>query len=221
MRKLLSILTVIVLFSVSVQSNAQTCTNVPVINSFEPNTGFIGSLVTIFGANFDSNNIQNNVVYFGSTKAEVISATFGKLEVVVPVGASTAPISVTNQCDRTAYSKVSFNGIFCPTPLDNQTYNNRSFDLTGVYGAYNMLSQDLDLDGKPEVVSSSNGGGLTIAINNSTPGVLNFTALNSTVFMLLISMVMDTKIYYLLIKSQEIRVHLVMLAWLLLKESQE
>ncbi|MFT6213983.1 MAG: hypothetical protein ACJAS3_000372 [Roseivirga sp.] len=180
MRKLLSILTVIVFFSVSVQSNAQTCTNVPVINSFEPNTGFIGSLVTIFGANFDSNNIQNNVVYFGSTKAEVISATFGKLEVVVPVGASTAPISVTNQCDRTAYSKVSFNGIFCPTPLDNQTYNNRSFDLTGVYGAYNMLSQDLDLDGKPEVVSSSNGGGLTIAINNSTPGVLNFTALNST-----------------------------------------
>uniref|UniRef100_UPI004056A8AD immunoglobulin-like domain-containing protein n=1 Tax=Roseivirga sp. TaxID=1964215 RepID=UPI004056A8AD len=181
MRKLLStILTVIVFFSVSIQSNAQTCTNVPVINSFEPNTGFIGSLVTIFGANFDSNNIQNNVVYFGSTKAEVISATFGTLEVIVPVGASTAPISVTNQCDRTAYSKVSFNGIFCPTPLDNQTYNNRSFDLTGVYGAYNMLSQDLDLDGKPEVVSSSNGGGLTIAINNSTPGVLNFTALNST-----------------------------------------
>ncbi|PIQ47788.1 MAG: hypothetical protein COW03_13460, partial [Cytophagales bacterium CG12_big_fil_rev_8_21_14_0_65_40_12] len=136
-------------------------------------------MVTIFGANFDSNNIQNNVVYFGSTKAEVISATFGTLEVIVPVGASTAPISVTNQCDRTAYSKVSFNGIFCPTPLDNQTYNNRSFDLPGVYGAYNMLSQDLDLDGKPEVVSSGNGGGLTIAINNSTPGVLNFTALNS------------------------------------------
>ena len=169
----------IVCFGVSTQSFAQLCTTVPVINSFSPNTGFIGSKVTIFGANFDPNTISNNVVYFGSTKATVTSATFGQLEVIVPVGASTAPISVTNQCKRTAYSAVSFNGIFCPTPLSNQSYNNRSFDLTGVYGAYNMISVDLDLDGKPEVISSSNGGYLSIAVNKSIPGSLSFTAINS------------------------------------------
>jgi hypothetical protein len=178
MKKIISIFILIAFLGLSQQSTAQACNDVPVINSFEPNTGFIGSVVTIFGANFDSNTITNNVVYFGSTKAQVISATFGTLKVVVPVGASTAPISVTNQCELTAYSKVAFNGIFCPTPLNNQTYNNRAFDLSGVYGAYNMISQDLDLDGKPEVISSSNGGGLTIAVNNSTPGNLSFTKIN-------------------------------------------
>ena len=178
MKKSILIVIVIAFLGVSVQTNGQACNDVPVINSFTPNTGFIGSTVTIFGANFDSNTITNNVVYFGSTKADVLSATFGKLEVTVPVGASTAPISVTNQCELTAYSKVAFNGIFCPTPLNSQTYNNRAFDLTGVYGAYNMISQDLDLDGKPEVISSSNGGGLTIAVNNSTPGNLSFTKIN-------------------------------------------
>ncbi|MFV5694824.1 FG-GAP-like repeat-containing protein [Flavobacterium sp. LB3P122] len=179
MKKIISILLIIVCLGVSTQSYAQSCNSIPVINSFSPNTGFIGSIVTIFGANFDSNTITNNVVYFGSTRATVVSATFGKLEVVVPLGVSTAPISVTNQCYLTAYSSVSFNGIFCPTPLELQTYNNIAFDLPGVYGAYNMLSQDLDLDGKPEVVSSSNGGGLSIAINNSVPGALSFSALNS------------------------------------------
>ncbi|TDE51386.1 gliding motility-associated C-terminal domain-containing protein [Flavobacterium sp. GT3P67] len=178
MKKIISILLIIVCLGASAQSYAQSCNTVPVINSFSPNTGFIGSIVTIFGANFDSNTITNNKVYFGSTKATVVSATFGKLEVVVPAGVSTAPISVTNHCNLTAYSNVAFNGIFCPTPLEPLTYNSLPYSLPISYGAYNMLSQDLDLDGKPEVVSSSNGGGLSIAINNSTPGVLSFTAQN-------------------------------------------
>ncbi len=175
MRKILIALTMLVCLGVGSRATAQ-CTDVPVINSFAPNTGFIGSVVEIFGANFDPNNVNNNVVYFGATKAQVISATFGKLEVIVPIGASTAPISVTNQCDLTAYSRVPFNGIFCPTPLDAQTYDNRAFDLTGVAGAYNMLSQDMDLDGKPEVISA--GRQISVAINNSTPGNLNFSAYN-------------------------------------------
>jgi gliding motility-associated-like protein len=178
MKKIISILLIIVCLGVSTQSYAQPCNTVPVINSFSPNTGFVGSIVTIFGANFDSNTMTNNVVYFGSTKATIVSATFGKLEVVVPAGVSTAPISVTNQCNLTAYSNVAFNGIFCPTPLEPLTYNSLPYSLPISYGAYNMLSQDLDLDGKPEVVSSSMGGGYTIAINNSTPGVLSFTAQN-------------------------------------------
>ncbi|GAB3196930.1 hypothetical protein GCM10027293_10330 [Pontibacter aydingkolensis] len=37
---------------------------------------------------------------------------------------------------------------------------------------------DLDLDGKPDVISASNSGGLTIARNLSTPGSLNFVAHN-------------------------------------------
>lgn len=149
--------------------------NAPIIYSFVPNTGFIGSTVTIFGANFDGTNPQNNIVYFGATMAQVQSASFGTLVVTVPVGASTHPISVTvDGCSLTAYSDVQFNGIFCPTPLDNQTYQNIAQDLPVTYGAYNMIAFDMDLDGNPEVVSQGFSTGTSIAQNNSTPGNLSF-----------------------------------------------
>ncbi len=152
---------------------AQNCA-APVINSFTPNTGFIGSTVTIFGANFDANP-ANNQVFFGATQATVQSANFGTLTVTVPVGATLAPISVKNNCDKTAYSRVPFNGIFCPTPITAQTYNSTDFTLPAK-GAYNMLAMDMDLDGKPDVISGGvSGGGFTIAHNQSTPGNLNFT----------------------------------------------
>lgn len=155
---------------------AQTC-NAPVINSFSPNTGFIGSTVTITGANFDPIP-ANNQVYFGATQATIVSSSFGTLVVNVPTGANIAPIAVKNSCNKIGYSSVAFNGIFCPTPLTSQTYQNTAFQLNGVYGAYNMLAQDMDMDGKPDVVSMRNGGGFTIARNNSTPGNLNFIAHN-------------------------------------------
>ncbi len=155
---------------------AQTC-NAPVINTFTPNTGFIGSTVTITGANFDPIP-ANNQVYFGATKATIVSSSFGTIVAIVPVGANVAPIAVKNSCNKIGYSSVAFNGIFCPTPITTSTYQNVAFQLNGVYGAYNMLAQDMDLDGKPEVLSMRNGGGLTVARNISTPGVLNFTANN-------------------------------------------
>ena len=92
---MLQILTAVILIvGITVQSVQAQC-NAPIINNFTPNTGLIGSTVTITGANFDVNP-ANNVVYFGATKAVVTQASFGQLKVTVPVGASTAPISVTN-----------------------------------------------------------------------------------------------------------------------------
>jgi hypothetical protein len=155
--------------------HAQCNGNAPIINTFSPNTGFIGSTVTITGANFDPIP-SSNQVYFGATQATVLTASFGVLTVQVPVGASTAPIAVKNGCNLIAYSSVSFNGIFCPTPITSSTYNNTAFNLTGVNGAYNMLAQDMDLDGKPDVVSVN--GGVTVARNVSVPGTLSFTAHN-------------------------------------------
>ena len=152
---------------------AQVC-NRPVINDFNPKTGYIGSTVTITGANFDANP-ANNQVFFGATQATVTSAQFGKLEVIVPVGASIAPVSVRNHCDLVAYSPLPFNGIFCPTPLDGSTYNSTDFTLPAK-GAYNMLAYDMDLDGRSDVISGGvSANGFTIAHNQSTPGNLNFT----------------------------------------------
>ena len=75
----------------------------PKITSFSPTSAEVGDTVSITGSNFDT-TAANNIVYFGATKTNVLTASFGTLTVTVPVGASTAPISVTNQCDLTAYS---------------------------------------------------------------------------------------------------------------------
>ncbi len=153
--------------------SAEAQCNAPIINSFTPNTGFIGSSVTIFGANF-STTPANNQVFFGATQATVVSSTFGTLNVIVPVGATTSLISVKNHCNLSAYSKVPFNGIFCPTPLTTSTYQNTAFTLSAK-GAYNMQCYDMDLDGKPDVISGGvSANGITIARNASTPGNLNF-----------------------------------------------
>ncbi|MBL4642825.1 MAG: VCBS repeat-containing protein, partial [Flavobacteriaceae bacterium] len=176
MKKLTTIF-IFVFYVFTIQIQAQ-CNDRPIINDFSPKTGFIGSTVTITGANFSATP-GNNQVFFGATQATVVSSSFGTLEVRVPEGSTTALISVKNHCNKTAYSKTHFNGIFCPTPLTSRSYQNVSQELTGVYGAYNMLSQDMDNDGKPEVISARNGGGITIAINNSTPGNINFSKYNN------------------------------------------
>jgi PKD repeat protein len=172
MKKLISTLLVCLSFFAYTGLQGQPC-NAPIINSFSPNTGFIGSTVTIIGANF-STTPSSNQVFFGATQATVLTSSFGVLTVTVPVGATTSPISVKNHCNLTAYSPISFNGIFCPTPLTSTTYQNVAFNLTGIVGAYNMLSQDMDGDGKPDIVSEGFGSNFTIARNTSTPGVMSF-----------------------------------------------
>src|SRR5690349_3841436 len=66
----------------------------PVINSFSPLTGEIGTNVTITGLNF-STQPANNIVFFGSVKARVLSSASTALIVSVPPGASFQPITVT------------------------------------------------------------------------------------------------------------------------------
>jgi hypothetical protein len=153
---------------------AQQC-NVPVVNSFSPNTGYIGSTVTITGSNFDPNP-ANNQVFFGATQATVVSSSFSTLVVTVPVGTTYAPITVRNACGLIGSSTLSFNGIFCTTNITSTTYNQESYS-TGVSGGYQMLSQDMDLDGKPDLlVCGFTTNRISISRNLSTPGSFNFAA---------------------------------------------
>ena len=54
----------------------------PIITSFSPTKGNIGSTVIISGSNFGA-TATNNVVYFGDVKANVLSATLTSLTAVV------------------------------------------------------------------------------------------------------------------------------------------
>lgn len=67
----------------------------PVITNFIPTSGPIGTTVTITGTNFDP-IASNNIVKFNGINALTPAfATTTSLIVIVPVGASTGPVSVT------------------------------------------------------------------------------------------------------------------------------
>jgi RHS repeat-associated protein len=78
----------------------------PTITSFSPTSARVGDTVTITGINFDSDPAGNRVT-IGSTLATVTSATATMLVIIVPQGASSAPISVTT-AGGTATSTTSF-----------------------------------------------------------------------------------------------------------------
>lgn len=63
------------------------------IFNFTPSRGPVTTKVTIQGQGF-STNLLDNTVRFNGTSAEVLSATATTLVVVVPIGATTGPISV-------------------------------------------------------------------------------------------------------------------------------
>ncbi|MCX6182707.1 MAG: FG-GAP-like repeat-containing protein, partial [Bacteroidetes bacterium] len=172
MRKLL-LFSALLLGLFQIQSvQAQNC-SAPTITTFTPNTGFIGSIVTIKGSNFDANP-ANDQVFFGATQAQVLSASFGSLTVKVPVGTTYAPISVRNGCGLIGVSSTSFNAIFCPTTVTSTTYNTVSYSMN-VSGGYQMISQDMDLDGKPDLlVCGFTANAVSIARNLSSPGNFNF-----------------------------------------------
>ena len=150
----------------------------PIINDFSPKTAFIGGVIEVFGANFNQNS-SRNAVLFGATYGQVIESSFGKLKVIVPVGATNSTISITNLDNfQTGYSKQTFNGIFCENVIDENTYKNSSpFEQAVRNPSYNMKYADLNLDGKPDLISQG-WEGITILVNNSTPGNLSFTSLD-------------------------------------------
>ena len=140
----------------------------PTISSFAPTAGQIGAEVIIIGTNFNS-ILANNIVFFGGTKATVMAGSITSLTVKVPLGASYQPISVTdNSTGLTAYSKKPFNVIFpCGGELKTSIVSKVDYYETGD-DTRTVLSNDLDGDGKPDVI--------TINYSSSTVSVLKNTS---------------------------------------------
>lgn len=80
----------------------------PTINSFSPMSGPIVSTVNISGSGFNT-TLNQNIVFFGATKAAVIGASANSLTGTVPIGATHDNLSVTNlSVNLTAYSSKPF-----------------------------------------------------------------------------------------------------------------
>lgn len=155
------------LVSISVKSLAQ-----PAIGSFSPNSGVVGTTVTINGTNFSSTP-ASNIVLIGGVKANVTSATTTSLTVTVPAGAMFQPVSVTTN-GLTAYSKKPFIVTFSGGASQ---FTPQSFILGGKVDSVDSNIEttkyavgDLDGDGKIDVVTIDRLNNTMSVYRNTTTG---------------------------------------------------
>jgi hypothetical protein len=146
----------------------------PVITSFTPVTGPIGTTVTITG-NYFGASTADNIVYFGATRATVLSATATSLTVQVPSGASYQPITVTTN-RLTAQTQVPFVVTY---PSAGPAFTAGSFGNPEVVNPNNaswvMCSPDINGDGKPDLIHSfSEPATIRVLKNTSTGNTVSF-----------------------------------------------
>ena len=154
---------------ISQSISAQT----PIINSFTPNFGPIGTQVVISGSNFNATP-TNNTVFFGATKAVVSAATANSLTVTVPIGATFNKITVTTN-SLVAYSRDRFvvDFTFCNSPNVNANSwgsNPATYTTSGSDGG--VAVADFDKDGKVDIVVA-NATSVSVLRNTSTSTLIN------------------------------------------------
>ena len=149
----------------------------PVISSFSPVSGPVGTTVTITGNNL-GNSPSDNIVYFGATRATVLSASGTLLTVQVPAGASYQPITVTTN-RLTASSAIPFIVTFAGGP----SFTLGTFDLP-VETRSNSIPQgactaDIDGDGKADIIHGDQYGPyIRVLRNTSAKNDISFASEN-------------------------------------------
>lgn len=143
----------------------------PVITSFAPASGAVGSSVTLTGTGFSS-VAANNTVYFGSVKAIVTAASATSLTVTVPAQSTPQPISVTREL-LTGYSAKPFVVTFTggEAPFTNNLFGAKIDSLLPAMPRDQCVS-DLDGDGKPDLVIAA--GDLMVYRNTGSPGNISW-----------------------------------------------
>ncbi|MBL7740265.1 MAG: IPT/TIG domain-containing protein [Chitinophagaceae bacterium] len=145
----------------------------PVITSFTPASGAVGTSVTINGNNFNS-TAANNIVQFGATNALVTASTATQLTVTVPNGATYFPFNVLNTgTNLIGHSFLPFGTTFPggAGPFTSNSFSPRQ-DITvpSLESVFDVVIVDLDKDGKPDAAFTdhSGNGGTTVSILRNT-----------------------------------------------------
>ncbi|GAA4730676.1 hypothetical protein GCM10023229_05130 [Flavisolibacter ginsenosidimutans] len=139
----------------------------------------VGTTVTIQGSNFNPLP-ANNIVWFGAVRATVLTASSTSLSVVVPKGANRQAFTVTNTVTGlTGFATDPFNVTF---PGGDPYFSTKTFGTAATFpgapGAVWVAIGDLDADGKPDLVTTSDLGATAFTLaflrNTSAFGKLSF-----------------------------------------------
>lgn len=144
----------------------------PAIYSLFPTSATNGSVLTLWGTNFNA-TAASNIVYFGAVQAAVTAASPTSLTVTVPAGASFGPVTV-RVGGLTAYSQQLFLPTFlgCGSNITSATFPT-SFDLSTSNTPVQTVIADFDGDGKPDLAVASMGTDTILIYRNlGTTGVL-------------------------------------------------
>src|SRR5258705_10003288 len=149
----------------------------PAISSFSPQSGAVGTSVTISGSNF-STTPANNIVFFGVVRANVTTASASSLTVSVPASATYQPISVTVN-NLSAYSNKPFIVTFIGAA---QEFTSQSFEYSAYIDSVNSDIEttkytigDIDEDGKIDVITIDRlNNTMSVYRNTTSGGVISF-----------------------------------------------
>ncbi|MCA6420813.1 MAG: VCBS repeat-containing protein, partial [Cytophagales bacterium] len=167
MKTLLLPLSLMLVFSTMVLSQ-------PVITSFTPTSGPVGTSVTISGTGFSSTPV-NNIVYFGATRAAVTTATATQLNVAVPIGATYQPITLLVN-GLVGYSKFPFSTTYPGWgKVDATSFLPKVDVATGTFHT-SLAIGDLDGDGKADLAVTTSINVVSIFRNTGTSGVISYAA---------------------------------------------
>jgi len=144
-----------------------------VVTGLVPGSAAIGSSITITGSNFGPVG-SNNVVYFGTVRGTVTSATSTQLVVTVPAGAAYAPVSVTVD-GLTGSSRLPFGVSFASGgPIGTNLFAPPVTFLPLPQYSDRHAAGDIDGDGRNDLVVSyhSEAGTSTVRVftNRASPG---------------------------------------------------
>lgn len=149
----------------------------PVITSFSPSSGPVGTTVIISGSGFNTTP-ANNAVYFGCIRANVIASNSNLIAVTVPYGATYNYLSATDlSSGLTGYSS----GVFVTTFDCGGKIGPSSFSLIPDFQPQKNIQKvavgDVDNDGKTDLlITNYYSNILSVYRNISSDGVISFAA---------------------------------------------